>query len=138
MTTANYANVDICEDSPYACTSTKLCSKMMFSDTLEKAWTRFTLNIWALQNSPSPNEILIKGYRFADIKTSAQALHKTHACISLKKRSYSRNYGLVCNLGKQMAETKGFEPSNESPRYSLSRGAPSTTRPRLRRRVYPI
>ena len=129
MTTANYANVDICEDSPYACTSTKLCSKMMFSDTLEKAWTRFTLNIWALQNSPSPNEILIKGYRFADIKTSAQALHKTHACISLKKRSY----GLVCNLGKQIAETKVFEPSNESPRYSLSMGAPSTTRPRLRR-----
>ena len=76
---------------------------MMFSDTLEKAWTRFTLNIWALQNSPSPNEILIKGYRFADIKTSAQALHKTHACISLKKRSY----GLVCNLGKQMAEEVG-------------------------------
>jgi len=29
--------------------------------------------------------------------------HKTHACISLKQRSYSRNYGLVCNLGKQMA-----------------------------------
>ncbi len=34
-----------------------------------------------------------------------------------------------------MAETKGFEPSRRFPAYSLSRGAPSTTRPRLRRRV---
>jgi hypothetical protein len=69
----------------------------------EKAWTRFTFNIWAIQNPPSPNELLSKGYRLADIKASAHASHKTHACISLKQRGYSRNYGLVCNLGKQMA-----------------------------------
>ncbi len=36
-----------------------------------------------------------------------------------------------------MAETKGFEPSRPFRAYSLSRGAPSTTRPRLRWRVYP-
>ena len=35
-----------------------------------------------------------------------------------------------------VAETKGFEPSRPFRAYSLSRGAPSTTRPRLRRRVY--
>ena len=35
-----------------------------------------------------------------------------------------------------VAETKGFEPSRRFPAYSLSRGAPSTTRPRLRRREY--
>ena len=35
-----------------------------------------------------------------------------------------------------MAETKGFEPSRRFPAYSLSRGAPSTTRPRLHRWVY--
>ena len=69
----------------------------------DKAWTHFTLNIYALQNPPSPNELLSKGYRLADIKASAHASHKTHACISLKQRGYSRNYGLVCNLGKQMA-----------------------------------
>jgi hypothetical protein len=69
----------------------------------EKAWTRFTFNIWAIQNPPSPNELLSKGYGIGDIKASAHASHKTHACISLKQRSYSRNYGLVCNLGKQMA-----------------------------------
>ena len=119
-------------------TQTHTHLQMVISDMLDKAWTRFTLNIWARQNPPSPNERLSKGYRIVEIKASAHASHKTHACISLKQRSYSRNYGLVCNLGKQMAETKGFEPSNESPRYSLSRGAPSTTRPRLRRRVYPI
>ena len=55
------------------------------------------------QNLLSPNETQIKGYRYAEIKTSAHASHKTHACISLKQRSYSRNYGLACNLGKQMA-----------------------------------
>ncbi len=31
-----------------------------------------------------------------------------------------------------VAETEGFEPSRRFPAYSLSRGAPSTTRPRLR------
>ncbi len=35
----------------------------------------------------------------------------------------------------EMAETKGFEPSRPFRAYSLSRGAPSTTRPRLRRPV---
>ena len=35
-----------------------------------------------------------------------------------------------------VAETKGFEPSRRFPVYSLSRGAPSTTRPRLHRSVY--
>jgi hypothetical protein len=75
----------------------------MFSDMQEKASTRFTFNIWAIQNPPSPNELLSKGYRIGDIKASAHASHKTHVCISLKQRGYSRNYGLVCNLVKQMA-----------------------------------
>jgi hypothetical protein len=44
-----------------------------------------------------------KGYRFADIKALAHASHKTHTCISLKHHGNLRNYGLVCNLGKQMA-----------------------------------
>jgi len=75
----------------------------VFSDILDKAWTRFTLNTWVLQNPPSPNEILSKGYRFAGIKPSAHASLKTHACISLNLCRYTRNYGLVCSLGKQMA-----------------------------------
>ena len=35
----------------------------------------------------------------ADLKASG----KTHVCIVLKQRGNSRNYGLVRNLGKQMA-----------------------------------
>ena len=35
-------------------------------------------------------------------------------------------------LFRKMAERKGFEPSIPFPVYSLSRGAPSTTRPPLR------
>ena len=67
----------------------------------DKAWTHFTLNIYALQNPPSPNERLSKGYRFADIKASAHASHNTHACISLKQRGYSRNYGLFAIWGSR-------------------------------------
>ena len=59
------------------------------------------------ENPPSPNERLSKDYRIGDIKASTYASHKTHACISLKQRSYSRNYGLACNLGKQMAVSVG-------------------------------
>ena len=55
------------------------------------------------QNPPTPNVRLSKGYRIGDIKASAHASHKTHACISLKQRGYSHNYRLDCNLGKQMA-----------------------------------
>ena len=69
----------------------------------DKAWTHFTLNIYALQNPPSQNECLSKGYRISNIKASTHASHKTYACISLKQRRHLRNYGLVCNLGKQMA-----------------------------------
>lgn len=38
----------------------------------------------------------------------------------------------VGGAGAMLAETEGFEPSRRFPAYSLSRGAPSTTRPRLR------
>lgn len=44
--------------------------------------------------------------------------------------------GLICDDGKEMAERKGFEPSRRfDTAYSLSRGAPSATRPPLRRPV---
>ena len=75
----------------------------------------FVLISCSYQNPSSPNELLSKGYRFADIKASAEASHKTHACIALKQRSNSRNYGLVCYLGKQMADRGGFEPP--TPRF---------------------
>jgi len=65
---------------------------------------KFPVNFIKKENPPSQNERLSKGYRNADIKASADASHKKHVCISLKQRGYSRNYGLVCNLGKQMAE----------------------------------
>ena len=35
-----------------------------------------------------------------------------------------------------MADRKGFEPSRRSPAYALSRRAPSTTRPPVRRQSY--
>ena len=102
---------------------------------IDKAWTRFTFNIWARQNPPSPNERLSKGNRNGDIKASAHASHKTHACISLKQRGYSRNYGLVCNLGKQMAEEQGFEPWEDFHPRRFSRPVHSTTLPLLRQKL---
>jgi len=55
----------------------------VFSDMLDKAWTRFTFNIWAFQNPPSPNERLSKGYRIGDIKTSAGVVRHMSLGISL-------------------------------------------------------
>ena len=55
----------------------------------DKAWTHFTLNIYALQNPPSPNEILSKVYSICDNKASAHASHKSYAYISLNHQSNS-------------------------------------------------
>ncbi len=41
----------------------------------------------------------------------------------------------ISSSDDEMAETMGFEPTRPFRAYSLSRGAPSTTRPRLHRRV---
>ncbi len=48
--------------------------------------------------------------------------------ISMPFKMLGGNHSAMC----EMAETKGFEPSRRFLAYSLSRGAPSTTRPRLR------
>ncbi len=51
--------------------------------------------------------------------------------------SIQLSYGRVkvadyIEVAEEMAEREGFEPSMEFPPYTLSRGAPSTTRPSLR------
>jgi|SaaInlStandDraft_1057018.scaffolds.fasta_scaffold114604_2 hypothetical protein len=72
-------------------------------------------------------------------RASKQGVSYLIYCFILVKVFHSTHYhSYPSHRMKVMAETKGFEPSNESPRYSLSRGAPSTTRPRLRGRVYLI
>ena len=81
------------------------------------------------ENLPSPNELLSKGWILADIKASVEASGKTPTCIVLKQRSNSGYYGKLCYLGKQMADRQGFEPWRRSPAYTLSKRAPSTTRP---------
>ena len=63
----------------------------------------------------------------ADLKASG----KTHVYIVLKQRGNSRNYGLVCNLGKQMAEEVGFEPTERVNVRWFSRPVHSTTLPLL-------
>ncbi len=42
------------------------------------------------------------------------------------------------SLKRQVAEREGFEPSRRLPAYTLSRRAPSTTRPSLRIRGCPL
>ena len=91
-------------------------------------------------------------------RSSVAGRSRRRACIARvprgdrqpRSRPYARNRQLpkpefprvVSNLRRKagfagwnerpVAETKGFEPSRRFPAYSLSRGAPSTTRPRLR------
>ena len=54
-------------------------------------------------NPPSPDELLSKGARIANIKTSANASEKTTVCIVLKQRNNSGYCGQVCYLEQQMA-----------------------------------
>ena len=84
------------------------------------------------ENPPSPNELLSKGARVADIKASAKASDKTAVCIVLKQRSNSGNYGQVLYLGKRMAEEQGFEPWEDFHPRRFSRPVHSTTLPLLR------
>ena len=51
------------------------------------------------------------------------------------ERRILTNYAPVVN-DDNMAESEGFEPSMEFPPYTLSRGAPSATRPTLRFNLY--
>jgi len=55
------------------------------------------------ENPPSPNVLLSKGARIADIRASVEASDKTTVCIMLKQRSNSGYHGKRCYLGKQMA-----------------------------------
>ena len=91
----------------------------------------FVLISRSYQNPPSPNELLSKGCSFADIKASGEASRKTYVCIALKQRDNSRKYGLVCYLGKQMAEEVGFEPTERVNVRWFSRPVHSTTLPLL-------
>ena len=47
------------------------------------------------ENPPSPNDLLSKGAKIADIEASAKASDKTTVCIVLKQQSNSGNYGQV-------------------------------------------
>ena len=51
-------------------------------------------------NPPSPDELLSKSARIADIKASAKASEKTTVCIMLKQESNSEDYGQVLYLEK--------------------------------------
>jgi len=55
------------------------------------------------ENPPSPNVLLSKGAKIADIEAIANASDKTAVCIVLKQRSNSGYYGKLCYLGKRMA-----------------------------------
>ena len=48
------------------------------------------------ENPPSPNELLSKGAKIADITASVEASDKTAVCIVLKQRSNSGDYGKLC------------------------------------------
>jgi hypothetical protein len=56
--------------------------------------------------------------------------------LAPEKSMFSVAFGLdKAGLDRLVAETVGFEPTKELPLYTLSRRAPSTTRPRLRMRA---
>ena len=95
---------------------------------------KFLLNPWNLWTSPNPDtrKTLLKLVFAAPLPYARNQGFQTAQTTSPFKV-----LGALSDEEKEMAETKGFEPSIGLPLYSLSRRAPSTTRPRLRRWVYP-
>ena len=89
--------------------------------------TRF-LSAAARVGNSAPGRLLAalrRRLRKSDRKGEA---HLPGQLISTNSQCQPRAGGDIAGL----AETEGFEPSRRFPVYSLSRGAPSTTRPRLR------
>ena len=75
----------------------------------------------------------------ANLYSGRPALHPSGrtSCVQIRSGRICRTMGVVKylafqNLLKKMAESEGFEPSIRFPVYTLSRGAPSATRPALR------
>ncbi len=66
---------------------------------------------WLSNNDLLVQYLSLRGAELRDFGCGSLKLPKTADCV---------------------AETVGFEPTIESPLYTLSRRAPSTTRPRLR------
>ena len=56
-----------------------------------------------------------------------QASHQIRTILNILMNGYK-----IVPIHKNMAESEGFEPSMRLPPYTLSRGAPSATRPALR------
>lgn len=91
----------------------------------------FSLTLLASQPRARIHTLILR--QIQNISGSSGSRHKSRRTIG-----FGMKYPYISErkIG-QVAETKGFEPSRPFRAYSLSRGAPSTTRPRLRRRVYP-
>ena len=88
------------------------------------------------ENPPSPLTALSKTDKTPTVEIRESTSHAHAICNPLLTREYSAAIRQRVNSHEVMAETMGFEPTRRFPAYSLSRGAPSTTRPRLHLRVY--
>ena len=96
--------------------------------------------LWAvhcLVRTPSDSDLHTALFRMVRQKHTAicDICGATTAPNSQFHNRYRKINGLVRNAFGKMADRQGFEPWRRSPAYTLSRRAPSTTRPPVRGRL---
>ena len=81
------------------------------------------------ENPPSPIPALSKTAKAPTVWIRESTSHAHAICNPLLTREYSAAIRQRVNSHEVMADRQGFEPWRRSPAYTLSRRAPSTTRP---------
>ena len=81
------------------------------------------------ENPPSPIPALSKTDKAPTVWIRESTSHAHAICSPLLTREYSAAIRQRVNGHEVMADRQGFEPWRRSPAYTLSRRAPSTTRP---------
>ena len=81
------------------------------------------------ENPPSPLTALSKTDKAPTVWIRESTSHAHAICSPLLTREYSAAIRQRVNGHEVMADRQGFEPWRRSPAYTLSRRAPSTTRP---------
>ena len=124
-TTTPPSGVSVCTESRQTRFN---CGVVRFSQYIEKTSLFETVSIWMKGGWKETRGVQRPISAETPVSESRMAL--LNPFETKRKKAPSGTSSRVCDV--QVAETKGFEPSRRFPAYSLSRGAPSTTRPHLR------
>ena len=129
-TTTPPSGVSVCTESRR---SPRNCGVGRFNQLTEKATLFESVSIWVKGGWKETHSV--QRPILARSPVSESRIAPLNPFETKRKKAPSGTSSQVCDV--QVADGKGFEPSRRFPAYTLSRRAPSTTRPPVRRRVYP-